>query len=219
MDDPVKQLPLFELPERFESKPDVIVTRRDAVGELAELLQSVGATVKIGLRAQGHLPTVNRMLVEGKTWDEIGAAIGWNGQAAAKWYREESLPLRVLVTGDRKWTDQSCIERHLLKLLDMDRGIELAHGACEGADLLADSVARALGVPDSRIHQYPVTKAEWRKVGLKAGPLRNRRMFDEFKPHIVLAFHNHIEKSRGTKDMVGYAKKHHCLIRLLTTND
>ena len=59
------------------------------VEKLGRLLQEVGAEVKIGLRAQGHLPTVERMLAEGKSWAEIGKAIGWNGDAAARWFAHE----------------------------------------------------------------------------------------------------------------------------------
>jgi hypothetical protein len=42
-----------------------------------------------GLRAQGHIPTVERMLAEGKTWDEIGQAIGWLGYAVEEHWGKE----------------------------------------------------------------------------------------------------------------------------------
>ena len=45
-----------------------------------------GVPIKIGLRQQGHIPTVERMLAHGATWDEIGKAIGWHGPTAQRWY-------------------------------------------------------------------------------------------------------------------------------------
>jgi hypothetical protein len=62
---------------------------RDPVRELGRLLQEAGATVKIGLRQQGHLPTVERMRAEGASWNEIGKAIGWSADAVEKWYTRE----------------------------------------------------------------------------------------------------------------------------------
>lgn len=40
-----------------------------------------------------------------------------------------------------------------------------------------------------------------------AGPRRNQQMLDEGKPLLVLAFHDDIKSSRGTKDMVSRAKR------------
>lgn len=42
--------------------------------------------IKFGLRAQGHIPNVERMLAEGKSWEEIGNAIGWHGPTAKEYY-------------------------------------------------------------------------------------------------------------------------------------
>jgi hypothetical protein len=58
--------------------------------QLGELLQEAGATLRIGLRQQGHLPIVERMRAEGASWDEIGSAIGWAGHAVEKWYAMET---------------------------------------------------------------------------------------------------------------------------------
>jgi hypothetical protein len=53
---------------------------------LGELLQEAGAELRIGLRAQGHLPLVERMLAAGESWEAIGKAIGWSPRAAQRWY-------------------------------------------------------------------------------------------------------------------------------------
>ena len=42
--------------------------------------------VVFGLAAQGHIPTIERMLAEGKSWQEIGAAIGWCPETAKRHY-------------------------------------------------------------------------------------------------------------------------------------
>jgi hypothetical protein len=60
--------------------------------ELVELLDS--KRVVFGLRAQGHIPTIEQMLAEGASWNEIGKAIGWHGPTAKEYYEryEPSLP-------------------------------------------------------------------------------------------------------------------------------
>jgi hypothetical protein len=52
--------------------------------------------------------------------------------------------------------------------------------------------------------EYP---AQWHKYGRAAGPIRNQQMLAEGKPDLVLAFHDDIDGSRGTKDMVNRARR------------
>lgn len=106
--------------------------------------------------------------------------------------------MRVLVCGDRNWTDREVIKRQLGKLPPHTVIIE---GEARGADLLARSVAEEI---DFFIEPYP---ARWDVYGKAAGPIRNKQMLDEGKPDMVLAFHDNIQKSRGTKDMVMQASK------------
>ena len=54
--------------------------------ELFKALAESGVKIKVGLRAQGHIPTVERMLADGRTWDEIGKEIGWHGPTVKEWY-------------------------------------------------------------------------------------------------------------------------------------
>ena len=44
--------------------------------------------------------------------------------------------------------------------------------------------------------------AQWSKYGRAAGPLRNTQMLSEGNPDIVLAFHDNIKRSRGTRNMI-----------------
>ena len=55
----------------------------EALQKAKRLLESTdeevleNAKVVFGLKRQGHIPTIERMLKEGKNWDDIGAAINW----------------------------------------------------------------------------------------------------------------------------------------------
>jgi hypothetical protein len=41
-----------------------------------------------GLVNQGHIPTIEKMLKESKTWDEIGKQIGWCPNTAKEYYEK-----------------------------------------------------------------------------------------------------------------------------------
>lgn len=56
------------------------------IDELCDLMDEAGLTMKFGLVQQGHIQTVERMLDEGKRWDEIGKAINWCPDTARDWY-------------------------------------------------------------------------------------------------------------------------------------
>lgn len=45
-----------------------------------------GVKPVFGLAAQGHLPTIERMIDENKSWDDIGQAIGWCPKTAQRHY-------------------------------------------------------------------------------------------------------------------------------------
>ena len=44
------------------------------------------APIQLGLIQQGHIPTIEIMLAEGKTWEEIGAEINWDPGTAQHHY-------------------------------------------------------------------------------------------------------------------------------------
>lgn len=107
--------------------------------------------------------------------------------------------MRVLVCGDRNWINRDLIYRDLF---DLPRGeITIIHGAARGADSIAGEVAKELGY---KVEAYP---ADWEKHGRAAGPIRNKKMLEEGKPNLVLAFHNDLESSKGTKHMVKIARE------------
>lgn len=107
----------------------------------------------------------------------------------------------VLVCGDRNYKDSLAIGEKLKELKNEHPDINVVHGACRGADMISDFQCRILGIPTSK---YP---ANWDELGIKAGVVRNQQMLDEGKPDLVIAFHDNIKASKGTKDMVRRAKK------------
>ncbi len=108
--------------------------------------------------------------------------------------------MKILVSGDRNWTDVDCI-REVLKKYD-PKETTLIHGAARGADTIAANVAAEMGF--KKILPF---KAEWDRYGRAAGPIRNGVMLNVGKPDRVIAFHSNIAESKGTKDMLERAKK------------
>ena len=104
--------------------------------------------------------------------------------------------MKILVCGDRLWTDKELI-RKVLKEYPVDTIFE---GEAPGADTLARIVAGELGIT---VDPYP---ALWRLYGNAAGPIRNRKMLDQ-KPDLVLAFHDNIKVSKGTADTIREARR------------
>jgi len=45
--------------------------------------------IVFGLRAQNKLEIVDRMLKDGRTWEEIGSAIGWEAATAQRYWEME----------------------------------------------------------------------------------------------------------------------------------
>ncbi len=107
--------------------------------------------------------------------------------------------MRILICGDRKWRDMSVIERELKKF---PADTVVIHGAAKGADTLGGFVADKLGF---KVLAFP---AKWNIYGRAAGPIRNQKMIDDGKPDLVLAFHENIDESKGTRDMVNRARSH-----------
>ena len=46
------------------------------------------AKIAFGLVNQGHIPTIEKMLIDGKSWDEIGRSIGWCSITAREHYEK-----------------------------------------------------------------------------------------------------------------------------------
>lgn len=109
--------------------------------------------------------------------------------------------MRVLICGSREWADGGAIYQKLAQLHDGKNVVIVIEGECRGADVLGRQAAEQLRIP---VLAFP---AEWKKYGRSAGPIRNAQMLREGKPAVVLAFHDDLAHSAGTKDMVERAKK------------
>lgn len=114
--------------------------------------------------------------------------------------------MKVLVCGDRKWPYKGIVRRVLYQV----QPSMVIQGGARGADTLAWDVAKEMGLATET---YP---AEWKEYGRAAGPIRNRLMLDQ-KPDLVIAFHDDIEHSRGTKDCVTEARKRGIPVRVITS--
>ena len=114
--------------------------------------------------------------------------------------------MRIIVCGSRHWTNVGRIREILAAL---QPGDIIVHGACQGADTIADTVAKELGL---ETEPHP---ANWGLYGKAAGPIRNREMLESGIGH-VFAFHNGLEQSKGTKNMVSLAFRAHIPVTHVT---
>jgi hypothetical protein len=106
----------------------------------------------------------------------------------------------VLICGDRNWTDPKPIREWLSKLQDWGYDT-LVEGECRGADVIARDEAKQMGFI---IDSYP---AQWDKYGKAAGGIRNKEMLDKGKPDLVVYFHEDLDRSKGTRNMVSQAMR------------
>lgn len=117
--------------------------------------------------------------------------------------------MRVLVCGDRDWSDYGSVEGVLAGLLGRYRALTIIEGGARGADACAAVFARRN--PNVAHERYP---AKWPPRGApkwevaKAGHDRNQRMLEEGKPDLVVAFKDSADWNGkgGTEDMVRRAR-------------
>jgi hypothetical protein len=114
--------------------------------------------------------------------------------------------MRVLICGGRWWTNQDMIGR----IIDHVKPDVVIEGEAPGADTMARLEAEKRGI---EVEQYP---AMWNRYGRAAGPVRNAQMLKEGKPDLVIAFHNDLSKSKGTKNMVAQTQKAGIQVKVLS---
>lgn len=114
--------------------------------------------------------------------------------------------MKVLVCGDRNWTDTKKVRE---RLSQFPPGTVIIEGECRGADRIAARVALRLGFT---VDAYP---ADWDTHGRAAGPIRNSRMLNQ-SPDLVIAFHPDIDKSSGTADTVRKARHRRIPVEVIT---
>lgn len=125
---------------------------------------------------------------------------------------------RMLVCGDRNWTDRRFPDGKRDDMLsiwvhDQTLDVLLTHaklhevdtvieGCARGADRCGEDFAEKYPLLIKNLLHYP---AQWDKHGKAAGPIRNIQMLDEGKPNFVVAFHDDLAASKGTRHMVSIA--------------
>lgn len=99
--------------------------------------------------------------------------------------------MRILVTGSRDWEDVNTIAHALVDAVATRptygpavEPITVVHGAARGADSIADDLARRVGWT---VEAYPVTSADWARLGRSAGHQRNQYMVN-LGADVCLAF-------------------------------
>jgi SLOG family YspA-like protein len=135
---------------------------------------------------------------------------------------------RVLITGDRDWTDRETMRAELASLPTHSI---IIHGCARGADLLAEEIATALGLPTIPVPaHWSCNTPAWRIVhgdcpvdcteisGGAAGPIRNLFMLDTYLPDYLLGFHMDIDHSRGTKHCLNAGRKRKVSGKLVGSN-
>ena len=104
--------------------------------------------------------------------------------------------MRVIVCGGRDYTNAEHVYREMDRLhkrLMIDVVIE---GDAQGVDRMAGYWARKNKIDNRKF------RADWKRLGRAAGPLRNRQMLEIGQPHCVIAFPG----GPGTANMIKQAR-------------
>jgi hypothetical protein len=111
--------------------------------------------------------------------------------------------LRILICGDRNWTDCHLVRYVVWKLCDKVKAtkVTVIEGEARGADTCGRIAAQHFGYD---LDPYP---AQWKFYGAGAGPIRNSQQLREGQPDIVVGFHDDISASSGTIDMLNKSVK------------
>lgn len=112
--------------------------------------------------------------------------------------------MRFLICGDRTWNHYEVMRTFIAGLHSVyEDELVIIEGEAKGADIMAGEIA-AYYLPEENVLRFP---ADWTKYGRAAGPIRNKQMLDEGKPDVIVAFHDNIIESKGTKNMLEQGKK------------
>jgi hypothetical protein len=82
--------------------------------------------------------------------------------------------MRLLITRGRFWQCNELAAAILRRLVARyGPGITVIHGGATGVDEAFATACRGLGI---KTEAHPVTDEDWKRLGKRAGPLRNARM-------------------------------------------
>lgn len=108
-----------------------------------------------------------------------------------------------LVVGSRTFDNYDMLKQELDAQLADKSSITVVSGGAKGADSLAERYAKEKG------YLVEVFKADWKKYGRAAGPIRNEEMqkfISQFSDRVCIAFWD--GKSKGTQSNFNLAKKY-----------
>lgn len=107
--------------------------------------------------------------------------------------------MRVIVTGDRNWYCPDLADRIIAGLVAKHADeVVIMEGGAGGVDR---AFAEATDRHPVGHESYPVSPDDWRRLGKRAGPLRNGHMI-MLGADLCIAVHPNILESKGTKDCV-----------------
>ena len=110
--------------------------------------------------------------------------------------------MNVIIAGLRGFSDYDLFKVKLEQLIQ-DNAIEVTEivsGGASGVDAMAERYANEKGI------SVKVFKADWKKYGRGAGPVRNKEMAEYVgEKGVLIAFWDH--KSKGTGSMIKIAEK------------
>jgi hypothetical protein len=110
--------------------------------------------------------------------------------------------IRAIICGGRNFNDWKYFCNCLDDIHKYDPFIEIAQGGANGADTFANMWANRNKIP------VKIYKPDWDKFKKAAGMIRNRQMFDNFLPDMVIAFPG----NTGTQGMINYALSKNCQV-------
>lgn len=116
--------------------------------------------------------------------------------------------MKLIVAGTRDFNDYALVKKELDNLRHLPEfyyGFTVFSGCAKGADQLGEHYAYENHLP---VVKFP---ADWKKYGRKAGPIRNEEMAKHADACIVFWD----GKSKGTKNMIENARKHHLRLRIV----
>jgi len=111
---------------------------------------------------------------------------------------------RVIIAGSRDFDNYELLKTFCDKVLVNQKYVEIVSGKAKGADSLGERYATEKGF---RLKEFP---ADWNKYGKSAGMIRNKQM-GEYADALIDFWDG---KSRGTKQMIDFAKSKSLKIKI-----
>jgi len=108
--------------------------------------------------------------------------------------------MRVLVCGSRGWVDEDFVAQ-VLDRLHLTSADTIVEGCARGADQITERVSVTFHI---NLEHHPVELDDWKRLGKKAGLVRNMKMLDS-DIDLVVAFWD--GESRGTDFTIKEAQR------------